>query len=167
MRLWPSLLLAGFLVLCLFNDWAQATHQPISQREESQIENPGSRSPRSRKLTRRVGGPVFPDPMLLVHGEGLKGASSPCKAKDVTLSRTQVSENGHWAFLWLTTATAAPQTLWVTASNNQGQARHSFQLAERSHDPNAHRGFSSADVLYLIMIDRFADGIPANKPARI
>jgi glycosidase len=100
--------------------------------------------------------------MLLVHGEGLIGAAFAVRGKDVTLSRTQVSENGRWAFLWLATATAAPQTLWVTASNNRGQARHSFQLAERSQDPNAHRGFSSADVLYLIMIDRFADGNPAN-----
>jgi glycosidase len=104
----------------------------------------------------------LPDPMLLVHGEGLNGAEFAVQGKGVTLSRTQVSQNGHWAFLWLSTATAAPQTLWVTASNHHGQARHSFQLAERSHDPNAHRGFSSADVLYLIMIDRFADGNPAN-----
>jgi glycosidase len=100
--------------------------------------------------------------MLLVHGESLNGADFAVQGKDVTLSRTQVSENGHWAFLWLNTATAAPQTLWVTASNKQGQARHSFQLAQRSKDANAHRGFSSADVLYLIMTDRFADGNPAN-----
>ena len=104
----------------------------------------------------------LPDPMLLVHGEGLKGAEFAVQGTDVTLTRTQVSANGHWAFLWINTTTAAPQTLWVTARNSQGQTRHSFELAERSHDPSAHRGFSSADVLYLIMIDRFADGNPAN-----
>ena len=103
----------------------------------------------------------LPDPMLLVHGEGLQGARFTLDGAGVTLDRTQVSENGHWAFLWLKTAGAAPQTLWVTATNDHGTARHAFQLAERSRDPNAHQGFSSADVLYLVMTDRFAEGNPA------
>jgi glycosidase len=65
--------------------------------------------------------------------------------------------------LWLKTANAAPQILWVTATNDQGQVRRSFTLAERSGDANAHVGFSSADALYLVMTDRFADGNPAKE----
>jgi glycosidase len=105
------------------------------------------------------------DPMLLVHGEGLNRARFTFGGTGVTLDRSQVSENGHWAFLWLKTADAAPQTLRVTATNDQGQASLAFPLAERSRDQNAHRGFSSADVLYLIMPDRFAQGNPVhNQP---
>ncbi|MGA2537768.1 MAG: alpha-amylase family glycosyl hydrolase [Terracidiphilus sp.] len=104
----------------------------------------------------------LPDPMLLVHGENLQRTRFSVKGKNVRLIRTQTSENGHWAFLWLQTYSAAAQSLSVTAVNSHGQARWPFVLAERSHDPNAHRGFSSADVLYLIMTDRFADGNPAN-----
>jgi glycosidase len=107
----------------------------------------------------------LPDPMLLVHGEGLNRARFTLGGTGVTLGRSQASENGHWAFLWLKTADAAPQTLRVTATNDQGQASLAYPLAERSRDPNAHRGFSSADVLYLIMPDRFAEGNPAhNQP---
>ncbi len=98
----------------------------------------------------------LPNPMLLVHGSGLSHAQFVVSGTDVVLSRTQISENGHWAFLWIEAEHAAPQTLWVSARNDHGQARHAFALAERSHDPDAHRGFSSADVLYLIMTDRFA-----------
>jgi len=105
----------------------------------------------------------LPDPMILVHGEGLNGTRFTVRGDGVTLERTQTSENGHWTFLWLKTADAAPQTLLVTAANDHGEARRPFQLAERSHDPDAHRGFSSADVLYLIMTDRFADGSPASR----
>jgi glycosidase len=105
----------------------------------------------------------FPDPMLLVHGEDLNHARITIDGAGVTLDHTQISDNGHWAFLWLKTADAAPQILWVTATNDQGQARHSFPLAERSHDANAHGGFSSADALYLVMTDRFADGNPAKE----
>ena len=104
----------------------------------------------------------LPDPMLLVHGENLNGAHFTLEGKGANLVRTQASENGHWAFLWLRTADAAPQTLQVTARNDQGQARHDYELAARLADPGAHRGFNSADVLYLIMTDRFADGNPDN-----
>jgi len=157
MRLWPSLLLAGSLCCACSTLWAQGSRQPVSQIQASPIEQP-----RIEKIDPPGWWAGLPDPMLLVHGEGLHGAEFAVHGKNVILSRTQVSENGHWAFLWLTTATASPQTLWVTARNKQGQARHSFQLAQRSQDSHAHRGFSSADVLYLIMTDRFADGNPAN-----
>jgi neopullulanase len=100
----------------------------------------------------------LPDPMLLVHGENLKQAHFTVDGKGATLIRTQNSDNGHWAFLWLRTKNAAPQTLWVTARDTHGHTRQPFILAARSRDPNAHSGFSSADALYLIMTDRFANG---------
>src|SRR5208337_2114 len=106
----------------------------------------------------------LPDPMLLVHGEGLNHARYTLSGKGVTLDHSQASENGHWAFLWLQTKSAASQTLWITVSNDKGQSRCSYVLAERTHPTESHRGFSSADVLYLIMTDRFADGNPANDP---
>jgi glycosidase len=104
----------------------------------------------------------MPDPMLLVHGDGLDHAQFTVEGKDVSLIKTQASANGHWAFLWLRTQSAVAQTLQITATNNKGQARQAFVLAERSHNPSAHSGFSSSDVLYLIMTDRFADGDPGN-----
>jgi glycosidase len=104
----------------------------------------------------------MPDPMLLVNGENLDHAQFTVDGVDVKLIRTQISENGHWAFLWLDTAHAAAQMLRIRAAGDKGKAESSFQLAERSHDPNAHSGFSSADVLYLIMTDRFADGNQTN-----
>jgi glycosidase len=107
----------------------------------------------------------FPDPMLLVHGENLKQAHFTVAGKGVAILHTQASDNGHWVLLWLRTKDAAPQTLWVTASNAQGRARSAFALKARDNDPKAHRGFSSADALYLIMTDRFSDGNAANDPA--
>jgi glycosidase len=107
----------------------------------------------------------FPNPMLLVQGENLSGAQFKLGGKDIKIERTQTSENGHWAFLWLDTKNAAPQTLSITAKNAAGQARSAYALVARSLDPRAHSGFSSSDVMYLIMTDRFADGDPRNDPA--
>lgn len=98
----------------------------------------------------------LPDPMLLLHGAGFSGAQFTVSGTDVSIERTQVSQNGHWAFLWLATKSAAPETLQVTASNAQGSVRRSYPLAARDENAQAHAGFSSADVMYLIMTDRFA-----------
>jgi glycosidase len=100
----------------------------------------------------------FPDPMLLVHGENFTDAQFTIEGSGVALTRTQISANGHWAFLWLQTKSAAAQTLQITAENQHGRAQQSFLLAERSDTANAHLGFSPADIIYLIMTDRFAKG---------
>jgi glycosidase len=106
----------------------------------------------------------LPSPMLLLHGGGLKCAEFTVVGKGVRLTRTQVSANGHWAFLWLDTANAAPQTLKLTASNGGGSAQRDYILAARNNNPGAHRGFSPADVLYLVMTDRFARAGSADPP---
>ncbi len=162
MRLWPSLFLAGFLCCACSTHWAQTAYQPNSQIQALHLEKSQIEKPEIDKIDPPGWWSGLPDPMLLVYGHGLQDAHFAVEGNGVTLTRTQVSENGHWAFLWLSTGTAAPQILMVTASNKEGQARHSFSLAQRSQDPNVHRGFSSADVLYLIMTDRFADGNSAN-----
>jgi neopullulanase len=103
----------------------------------------------------------MPDPMLLVHGSGLAGAHFAVRGKRVSLQHTQVSANGHWAFLWLGTAHASQQTLEISA----GDAHASYNLGARSRNPHAHAGFSAKDVMYLIMPDRFARGSTAPPPS--
>jgi len=144
MRFWLSFLLAG--AVCCASPSGQA------------------QAPKIDKIDPPNWWTGLPDPMLLLHGENLNGAELGIETSGVTLLRTQVSANGHWAFLWLQTANAAPQTLRITARNHDGEVRRGFVLAARSQDPDAHRGFSSADAMYLIMTDRFADGDPAAAP---
>jgi len=98
----------------------------------------------------------LPDPMLLVRGENLGGTQFYVAGKGVTLERTRMSLNGHWAFLWLRTKGAAAQSVTITARNRSGRAQRPFVLAARSRKEDGHSGFSPADVLYLIMTDRFA-----------
>lgn len=159
MRLRLHFILAFFIFFSLAASSAQAPHS-LRQHDAAT----GIAAPSIDKIDPPGWWVSFPDPMLLVHGTGLNHARLAIAGSGVKLERTQPSANGHWAFLWLKLGNAAPQTLWVTATNDQGQARRAFPLAARSHDPKAHRGFSSADVLYLIMTDRFADGDPVNDP---
>jgi glycosidase len=142
MRFWLSLLLFGSFCCSNPASWSQ--------------------SPRIAKIDPPNWFLGLPDPMLLVQGENLAHSHFLVTGNRVKLSHTEISANGHWAFLWLETSSPAAQTLWITVSNGQGRVRQPFVLAERNSDPAFHRGFSSADVLYLVMTDRFADGNPLN-----
>jgi glycosidase len=102
------------------------------------------------------------DPMLLVQGTGLGHARFHVAGKGVTLERSQVSENGHWAFLWLKTAQAPAQAVEITAETAGGKAERDWQLRPRRERAEEHRGFSPSDIIYLVMTDRFADGDTAN-----
>ncbi len=143
-----SAALARFRIMCWILVWSCAA---LSQSARAQ-------APRIDKIDPPGWWVGLPAPMLLVHGENLKGSRLSVAGKGVLLAKTHASENGHWAFLWLRTKGAAAQTLTVSARNGQGQSQQPFVLAARSTGPKAHRGFSSADVLYLIMTDRFARG---------
>ena len=105
---------------------------------------------------------AMPSPMLLIQGTGLHGATFSVAGSAATVERTQSSENGHWAILWLNTQGAPAGTLQITARNSSGEAAVDYALKPRTARP---MGFSSSDVLYLIMPDRFADGSAANNHA--
>ncbi|MGC2637647.1 MAG: alpha-amylase family glycosyl hydrolase [Acidobacteriaceae bacterium] len=104
----------------------------------------------------------LPSPLLLLHGQNLGATQFSVTGRGVTLTRSQISANGHYAFLWLATEKAAPQTLQIHIAAQQGSATVPFLLQPRR--PAPHTGFSAADVMYLIMTDRFANGDAANAP---
>lgn len=104
----------------------------------------------------------LPAPMLLLHGENLNGAIVRVVAHGVTVTKQQASPNGHWLFIWLDTAKASPQTMKVVARNSAGSASYDFPLNRRQISDKQFQGFSPADVMYLIMTDRFANGDTSN-----
>jgi neopullulanase len=75
-----------------------------------------------------VGWAAGPD-ALVVHGQNLQDARFAVQGENVKLARSQTSDNGHWAFLWLDTRAANAQTLELSAVNNHGQARQPLSLA--------------------------------------
>jgi neopullulanase len=104
----------------------------------------------------------LPSPMLLLHGDRLTGARFSVTGKAVSITKSQISSNGHYAFLWLDEDRAAPQIIHIRITAPSGSASVAWTISRRSSAP--HSGFSSSDVMYLVMTDRFADGDPANDP---
>ena len=105
---------------------------------------------------------ALPKPMLLVKGEALRGARFSLSDPALKLERTEISENGHWAQLWLSASPAKPETVQIEARTTAGRTSAGYTFAPRRSKANGPAALSAADVLYLIMPDRFADGDPGN-----
>jgi hypothetical protein len=102
------------------------------------------------------------DPLLLIRGENLQGASFTLHGTKASIRKVQISPNGHWAFLQLSVGNAAPGNFTLEARNSAGVARSPYSLSPRRPLADQPRGFSAKDVMYLIMTDRFADGDASN-----
>jgi glycosidase len=105
---------------------------------------------------------AMPDPMLLVQGTNLGSARFTASNKDVRVTRTTTSPNGHWAIVSLDTHAARPGSLHLIASTAAGSVSVDYLLKPRRPASEVATGLSPKDVLYLIMPDRFADGDPHN-----
>lgn len=106
---------------------------------------------------------TLPSPMLLLHGDHLDGAKFSISGSGVSIAKSQISANGHYAFVWLATGHAVPQETRIRVATSAGSVSLPFHLDRRT--PAANAGFSPSDVMYLIMTDRFADGDLSNDPA--
>jgi neopullulanase len=104
----------------------------------------------------------MPKLMLLVQGENLSGARFRVSDARLRVEKTKVSANGHWAQLWLSASPVKAETVTITAEAGGGKTTLPFTFAARRKSDDGFAGFSSKDVMYLIMTDRFADGDASN-----
>jgi glycosidase len=104
----------------------------------------------------------LPNPMLLLRGKNLSHAEVTSGVAGISVERTEASANGHWKFVWLDISTAPPQKFSLVVRNSHGATRVRYELEKRHPLSTGFGGFSSDDVMYLILPDRFSDGDPAN-----
>jgi neopullulanase len=107
----------------------------------------------------------MPAPMLLLYGRNLKGAQISVNGTGVSVTRTQFSENGHYAFVWLSDQASAPESIALRVTSTHGAITLPYELQQRKPASEGFQGFSAKDSMYLIMIDRFAAGDTANDGA--
>ncbi len=105
---------------------------------------------------------TFPKPMLLLRGENLKGATVSLSDSALKVERTAFSDNGHWAQVWLSASPAQATTVTLRVKTSAGQTDAPYAFAKRRAASDGMGGFSSADVMEMILTDRFADGDKTN-----
>ena len=104
----------------------------------------------------------LPNPMVLLYGKNLTDAHISSSVAGISVRRTRFSQNGHWAFVWLDTSETPPQHFDLIVRTSGGQTRVPYQLDKRHDLSQGFQGFTSADVMYLIMPDRFSQGDSSN-----
>ena len=94
---------------------------------------------------------------LMIRGRNLQGARVRI---DGMTGTPKINERGTYIFVDVSVSQPGPRTINVTTPG--GSARASFEVLPALNRTGRFQGFSPDDVMYLIMIDRFADGDPSN-----
>ena len=100
---------------------------------------------------------------LLVRGHNLAGASVAASDQRLKVSNLKVNESGSYLFVdvWIDPK-AAPGAANIEVTNGAGRADIPFEISAPIAKAGEPQGFSTDDVLYLIMPDRFSDGDISN-----
>jgi neopullulanase len=101
---------------------------------------------------------------LMLRGEGLKGARVGVTTPGLRVVKAAVSnERGTCLFVDVAIAPqASPGVRELRITTVKGTTSAKFEVLPSLRRAGRFQGFSTDDVMYLIMIDRFSDGDPTN-----
>lgn len=101
---------------------------------------------------------------LQVHGDDIRSANVSVEYPGVTVdSVVRLDGSPDWLYVYLDISPdAVPGNIPLKFLFGKKTLRRSFPLLRRDPDRKGAQGFSSADLLYLVMPDRFSDGNSEN-----
>ncbi len=100
---------------------------------------------------------------LLVYGDDIAGLAADVDYPGVSVDRVTPGDSANYLFVYLDIApSAAPGSFDIVFSDQERALSHTYELREKNPDPEYTRAYSSADVVYLITPDRFANGDESN-----
>ncbi len=103
-----------------------------------------------------------PGVQVLVHGPGAGTLAYSISYPGVKLVKTNTVENPNYAFLDLVISPAAkPGRVQLTGRKGSQTVTQTWEIRARGKSPKG-QGVTDADFIYEAMIDRFANGDPAN-----
>ena len=100
---------------------------------------------------------------VLIHGQNLKGATVRAPGAGLIAGAAKVNAAGTYAFVDVRIAPQAKTGMHkLRISTSSGSADAAFEIYTPLSRAGRFQGFSTDDVIYLIMTDRFADGDSSN-----
>jgi glycosidase len=101
---------------------------------------------------------------VMIRGRNLQGARVEVVGEGLrVVGPPRINERGTYIFVGVSIAPNAPAgERSISVTTRRGNARAPFEVLGPLNRTGRFQGFSPEDVLYLIMIDRFADGDPSN-----
>ena len=103
-----------------------------------------------------------PNVQLMVYGEGIRDAEVAIDYAGVAIDSLVRLDSPNYLLIYLNTGGAQPGTMDITFKQGRSKKKVKYQLLAREMSGDKRMGFTNADVLYMLMPDRFADGNPAN-----
>ena len=103
-----------------------------------------------------------PSVQLMVYGQGIRDvANVTTDYPGVTIDSLVRLDSPNYLLIYMNLKDAQPGTMTL----NFGKTKVQYQLKQREMSGDKRQGFTNADVLYMLMPDRFAQG--ANHPKQI
>lgn len=100
---------------------------------------------------------------VMIRGRNLVGARVEASGSGIKTGLTRVNGTGTYVFVdVLIDVNAAPGRRGLRITTPGGATEASFEIATPLSRVERFQGFTTDDVIYLIMPDRFSDGDPAN-----
>ena len=103
-----------------------------------------------------------PNVQLMVYGPGIADAEVAIDYAGVTIDSLVRLDSPNYLLVYLNTSGAQPGTMELTFKQGRSKKKVKYQLLAREMSGDKRVGFTNADVLYMLMPDRFADGNPTN-----
>ena len=103
-----------------------------------------------------------PELQILLYGEDLALSDVSVSGEGIYLTETVRQDNPNYLLLYLDLSEAKAQTFQILLKHGKKKLQIPYELKSRVRRGEDVKGFTSEDVLYLIMPDRFANGNPEN-----
>lgn len=99
-----------------------------------------------------------PELQILLYGEDLALSDVSVSGEGIYLKEVVRQDNPNYLLLYLDLSEAKGQTFQILLKNGKKKLQVPYELKSRMQRGEDVKGFTSEDVLYLIMPDRFANG---------
>ena len=101
---------------------------------------------------------------LLVGGPGIGGYDVTLEGgTGVRVKSVHQADSPNYLFVDVeVAASATPGTYWLVFSKGKEQFKYPYEIAAREEGSSKRTSFTTADMIYLIFPDRFANGDPSN-----
>lgn len=101
---------------------------------------------------------------ILLHGNGVGSSQVSLSTASVSIDSIVRPANPNYLLLYVNTSQAQPGTFQIQLKNGRQTQRVNYELKQRAQ--RKVDSFTSADVIYLLMPDRFANGNTTNDVVR-
>ena len=103
-----------------------------------------------------------PSLQLMVYGEGIRSAEVTTDYAGVKVDSIVRLDSPNYLLVYLNLDGAQPGEMTLNFKNGKQTKKVKYELKAREMSGDKRMGFTNADVLYMLMPDRFADGDPNN-----